>query len=179
MLLGLCVMLGVFGTPLRVYAEPSEGVKVSIEPDKTAYRTGDTATFTVNITNESVQAAREVSYTVELPEGMEPVDESAIKGVVSELDAGDSASMTIEARVAAASQAKEGTTENNIPQTGDNVLVVAAACAGVGLLLCCVACLVYKRGKVLGALVVVVCLVAVPRRFDHIKSHTQPKTNRR
>lgn len=182
LLLGLCVMLGVVGVPTYAYAESSEEVVVTIAPDKAEYHTGDTATFTVNIANESKQAVQEVSYTVDLPEGMEAVDESAAKGTVSELDAGESFHTTIEARVVGASSAEEETTEGNIPQTGDSTLVIALVCAGAGLLLCCAAHLIHKRGKGIGALVVAFLLVAavssvLPARASYADENTSsPRT---
>lgn len=160
LLFGLCVLLGVICTPTCLYAESSECVTVTILSDKATYHTGDTATFTVNIANESVRAVEDVSYAIELPEGMEPVDEATTKGVIPTLNEGESVDIMIEARVAEDSQVDVDVPGNTIPQTGDSSSMIVIVCTSIGVLLCCAAYVVHKQKKGVGLLVIGALLVA-------------------
>lgn len=168
------IALGVLFTaalaqPAQVFAVEGKGVAVSIQADAQEYDAGDVATLTVVLTNESDVRATNVSYVIELPEGMRLAEGESLTGTIDELASGETVSREVHATVLGSTSGTGSGNANNqdevspeggaIPTTGDvsTTVVAALALAGVGAI---AAALLLRKRSGASMLLLALCVVA-------------------
>lgn len=124
------VFLTLFAVhPSLAYAEGHGGQRALISSDAASYKSGDTVALTIASTNDEDATWHSVSYSVELPDGVEVDDGSALEGSFGDIAPGETKTATIKARVLASK------TKGSIPQTGDSQFVAWISVFLMGLLL--------------------------------------------
>lgn len=136
----LLMFMGML-SPVSAHAVTGDHVQLTITADKEQYEQGDTATIRIGIQNCSEKSVEDVAYTVTLPDEMKCVEGSQTSGKVESLDAGESYTATVTAEVLAP---VAGNSVEAIPQTGDSVLALVAACL-IGALVLFVTAAAWKR----------------------------------
>ena len=147
----LIVFMGMV-IPYPAYAEPTGRVELSIEADKDAYESGETAIFTLAVHNTSNSDITDVSYAVTLPGEMELVEGSNATGSVASLASGETYTTTLQARVLAPANASAAI---SIPQTGDGALATIAACVGGAVLFGVAAYFAHRHNSATAVILVV------------------------
>lgn len=156
--------------PSLAFAEEASNdeVLLNLSSDKSSYEIGDTATFSLQITNQGSIDLSQVQYEFELPAGMDAQNLLQLSQKVGEVSAGETKTYEIRAVVTSPStveddsavnnseEAKNGENEqNDLPDTGDlNLLLAVVLVAGASFVVALVAS-VKSRKKVLSTLLVV------------------------
>ena len=182
----LAAVMLAFAAPAIGYADEADGVTVTLATDKDAYAAGETVKLTVEIENASNAVATDVSWRVELPEGVSVDDETALSGTVEEIRP----HMTWTSTFTGQAEHIAGTggttpttgdttsdTGDTIPATGDSTLAIVGALVVGGAVVVGLGIVCRKRAaRTLAILVLAVGLAgaaALPARSAYA-DETQP-----
>lgn len=195
LLFALCAILAAsWLNPASVYADEGDELVVTITSDASEYRANDTATFTIEMTNEASTPATDVEYSVTLPAGMRAQDEASLTAEVPEIGPGETVVKTVKAYVyedttVGGVQSADGTdngggasisqvnaetdlsqADKTIPQTGDSTMVAVAALVIAGLAAVAAGFFTKRRKGGAGVLGIALCLLAAGVAFSNASS---------
>lgn len=187
----LAALLLALALPMSGYASELDGVEVTLTSDKDSYRAGDAIVLTVEVQNASDATATNVSWQVDLPEGIEADGEETLSGTVKEISphrfwttqvevqASRDGSIPVEDdpttqqstihQTTAPTSADKTSSNASIPSTGDNTAVVVGALALGGVAVVGLGLALKKRGAgktfvVLALLVATAASLALPKQ---------------
>ena len=150
----LCAMTMIF-TSITAFAEENgvtetDGVTFRTTTDKDTYVSGDTAKFTISVTNNNDYSIKDVAFTYTLPEGFE-IDKADIPDTIDSIGAGETKTIQFSSVV---------TSDTPTPSTGADKTLIIVIAAVVIVIIGVAAVILILKSKKASALIVIGALLA-------------------